>query len=545
MRSSDGGLSWADIQSNPRVCDDVDLIAPAASDAGTAYFSRNITHLYKTTDGGVTLSEVQTGGQQWSYIEALAVDPRDPSIVLIGTLTDQAQILRSADGGQTWAVSALGRHEDSHVQVITFDPGGSGLVFANAGGRLWKSQDHGATWLPLPSFDARRFIYDLAEFLEVDPQSPSVLYLAPALDVGLYGSKDGGNTWARIGSSVEQFQALWIDPARSSHLVAGTVAGVIESQDSGITWVDSSAGLTALKVLSIVEDSAQPVTLYAATNGGIFRTQDSGLNWSRTALIEPYCIAVLAPPNNRVVVGTLNNGIWLSSDRGATWRAATSQVSGGVISLAVDPGGSSTVLAGTLNGLIISTDGGDTWGPVAQVTGNASVLAGSRPGEFFGFNRDSTTSVSVTSDNGKSWDTIGLNPPADLVYPKVAGIDTSATPVVIYLTAFDGSTRWFLKSPDAGLTWSLRVPSPCGNDNPSAFVVDPRNHDRLVVGCPGLVGVAQSLDGGKTFSWIGLQGQWIETLTLTAGGSLYAGTNWNSIFRYEPPRPRRRLMRTH
>ena len=53
--------------------------------------------LFKSTDGGQTWLAV---GKGWRNLAALAVNPKDPSVVLVATA--EGTIFRSPDGGSTW-----------------------------------------------------------------------------------------------------------------------------------------------------------------------------------------------------------------------------------------------------------------------------------------------------------------------------------------------------------------------------------------------------------------------------------------------------------
>src|SRR5438309_1299226 len=82
---------------------------------------------------------------------------------------------------------------------------------------------------------------------------------------------------------------------------------------------------------------------------------------------QPRCVAIDPRDPERVYVGTMDNGLWFSTDRGASWREAGPSIDEHrVLSVAVsrsaEPAGVSVVYAGTEpSNLYRSEDGGLSW----------------------------------------------------------------------------------------------------------------------------------------------------------------------------------------
>src|SRR5207244_12730079 len=112
----------------------------------------------------------------------------------------------------------------------------------------------------------------------------------------------------------------------------------------------------------------RPARICAVTGNAVtrFRLDDPKPEFA----LEGYqarCIAIDPHDPERVYVGTMDNGLWFSTDRGASWREAGPSIDEHrVLSVAVarsaEPAGVSVVYAGTEpSNLYRSEDGGLSW----------------------------------------------------------------------------------------------------------------------------------------------------------------------------------------
>ncbi|WP_418959943.1 RICIN domain-containing protein [Streptomyces tritici] len=155
-----------------------------------------------------------------------------------------------------------------------------------------------------------------------------------------------------------------------------------------------------LGVDALATDPVDPARLYLATgtytndwagNGAILRSTDRGRTFQRTDL--PFKLGAnedgrgagerlaIDPSDHRtLLLGTRKNGLWRSTDHGATWRQVSSfpvkdgaSSGAGVSFVTYGPAGSGTVYVGVADrsaSLYRSTDGGSTWQVVpGQPTG--------------------------------------------------------------------------------------------------------------------------------------------------------------------------------
>jgi photosystem II stability/assembly factor-like uncharacterized protein len=288
LQSADEGHTWQDSGFAARA-DETKLAQLAVANNGALFAA-----------AGASLGRSADGGKSWTYVvgfptgfevTALAVSPSfaPDGIVLAGGNYATRQLLRSADGGQTWqtAYDGSGVSGASDIGVIAFSPNfaGDNTVYAwlqYAG--LLRSTDSGQTWALLPGDKGNV----LAQSLAVSGDGR--LYLG-ALYGGLYVSDDGGQSWLDLSGAVPD-QRTWssaiaFGPANTVFL--GTDVGVYRSLDGGQNWTRASVGLpvdsnlgTPLSVRALAFSGNR---LYAAlTQGGLYVSDDQGQSWRNPAV---------------------------------------------------------------------------------------------------------------------------------------------------------------------------------------------------------------------------------------------------------------------
>jgi photosystem II stability/assembly factor-like uncharacterized protein len=121
-------------------------------------------------------------------------------------------------------------------------------------------------------------------------------------------------------------------------------------------------------------------TLYLATERGVSIIRGEGVRWEGiTCLRQSKVECVLADPRdgNVAYCGTLGEGLFKTTDGGASWTACTSQPESKITALAADRAG--LIYAGSEPSSVIrSADGGATWERLAPL----SVLPGSQRWSF-------------------------------------------------------------------------------------------------------------------------------------------------------------------
>jgi photosystem II stability/assembly factor-like uncharacterized protein len=309
-------------------------------------------------------------GDTSGRINAIAISPADPRIVLLGAST--GGVWRSEDGGETFA-PVSDDQVDLAVGYIAFAPSQPNIVYAGMGdGRggyngsgVLRSTDAGKTWTRVnnTSLPSPGRIFRVA----VDPHDANRVYAAQ------FAYRDGNSS------------------------IAG---GVFVSTDGGVNWKTTLLGLAR----DVVLHPTQPRTIYAALNrvdrpvnqvAGVYRSTDGGDTWERI-YASPYAttqdirVAVTPADANRIYVylGGLPQGstareirLTASTDGGATWatRRLNEVVDAGQFGyntyFYADPANADTLYIGSRD-VYKSTNSGANW---ANINNSFSVNGNYNP----------------------------------------------------------------------------------------------------------------------------------------------------------------------
>jgi photosystem II stability/assembly factor-like uncharacterized protein len=400
-----------------------------------------------TNDSSVVI-EVCGGAPQipvtmgW-YCNTIAVDPTDAERVWVGGV----DLFRSDNGGRTWGrasywwsenvESSPFVHADQHV--IAFHPQFNGTTnriayFGSDGGVFRTTDAHGqvvvgSTAICEGVFSGMRFEplnhdYGVTQFYHGIVLPDGHTFFGGTQDNGtIRGTfEDGPNQWTRVLGGDGGYVAVDADPA--------------------FVYAESQFGRVARS-----EDG-----------GRTFGSFTQGINPGNFLFVTP----MAADPNRPLTVWLGGGQMWRAANGNAWLRASApfGSADGLASALAIAPGNSDRVLAGTNLGSIFRTNAGKSSGPGTSWTAT-------RP-------RDGFVS-SITFDPGDT----------NVVYATYAG--------------FGGAHVWM--SIDGGATWSPRDGIEAGAlpDIPvHSLAVDPTQDGRLFLGTD--LGVFVSLDRGEHWS---------------------------------------------
>jgi len=202
--SSDGGQSWTQAKVPTRAL----LTGVYLHDNQLGWAVGHDSVVLRTRDGGVTWERVHHAPENERPL--LDVWFKDAERGL--ATSAYGELLATSDGGDSWEPRAVRDGDDFHLNQLAAAADGT-LYLAGEAGHLYRSDDGGETWVPLPSPYAGSFfgLLPLAE--------------GPVLAFGLRGrlfaSADRGKTWTRIETASEAtlLSGLQIGPGR--YVVAG------------------------------------------------------------------------------------------------------------------------------------------------------------------------------------------------------------------------------------------------------------------------------------------------------------------------------------
>jgi photosystem II stability/assembly factor-like uncharacterized protein len=381
--------------------------------------------LFRTTNGGMTWTAINNGYQS-ANIRALAAHPLDTNpagaVILAGlgdAFTTSIPTYKSSDGGSNWSPS-LGGLNAEQIRWLTIDP----------------------TTVDADPFTAENFTVYAGGRSERIPTLTSK-------DGGIYKSTDAGVTWTTIDNGIAlvggvrqmgTVRAIALDPnscasppcgSGSSPLQTIYAAGsgfagepgqpylsarIYKSTNAGASWVASESGLPPTEdlgppgtftylssiVVPLVLDPVTPSTLYVGTvtswstayggtptlDNGVFKSTDGGATWVHSSNGLPRLagagsshqdvLALAINPANPLIlyagvtsfqVGGAVGSIYKSTDGGANWFESGTGIAGqDVRALFLDPADASgdTIYAGT------GGNGADAGGVYRSTDGGAT-----------------------------------------------------------------------------------------------------------------------------------------------------------------------------
>ena len=323
--------------------------------------------VWKTTNAGASWSPL-TDSQCSLNIGGVAVDPKNPSIVYVGTgelnaVSLGCGILRSIDGGANW--TRFGDVTFSYqsiyaypvgtfyVDTVTAGSNNSTVVLAGTYLGVFRSTNSGLTWTKTYPTAAQNS-FGRADAIVAQPGNPNVIY-------------------AGVGD---------IPPGSAGATITG---GVFRSADKGVTWTNlpTPPGLTphATYRWAVATSTTDPNKLWvaAASGGGrltgFFVWDDVGQSWTTLNSAGVYTGAARADfgsqadydfvlavdPSNAQRIFIAGVRMFRSIDGGTTWRQAATDIHVDWHALTFDPTNPRRIVVGSDGGVFLSLDGGDTW----------------------------------------------------------------------------------------------------------------------------------------------------------------------------------------
>lgn len=316
--------------------------------------------VWKSVNAGLTFTPIFDGQGSFST-GAIAIDPKNPNVIWVGSGENNAQrvvaygdgVYKSIDAGRTWR--NVGLRESEHIGRILIDPRNSDIVYVASQGPLWskggerglyKTTDGGATWTRVLHVDDWTGVNDVQQ----DPRNPDVLV---------------ATTWQR--------------QRRTCCFVAGGPgSGVHRSTDGGKTWTKSQSGFPSVDLgrIGLAMSPADPDVVYAVAEaaqgrGGFFRSRDGGVNWERMSGYQTggnYYNEIFADPHNVDRVYAVDVILQVTEDGGRNFRRVGEQKKHvDNHSVWIDPDDTEHLVVGGDGGVYESWDRGASWRFVANL----------------------------------------------------------------------------------------------------------------------------------------------------------------------------------
>jgi photosystem II stability/assembly factor-like uncharacterized protein len=300
-------------------------------------------------------------------VRSLLLDSKKKGVVLLGT--SDGRIFRSSDSGRSWISLKPGIGPYEYViDTLVQHPSEADHIYAGAwdlhseGGGLFESKDGGLTWARIVLAQGPSAVRGFA----ICNSSPK--YMIAGTLSGAYISSDGGRNWKHVGGrDLEKAESVAIDPKDYRSLYVGTWRLGYKSIDFGRTWTKVDKGMPLdSDLFSIAINSKNPEIVYASACSGVYRSANGAMSWTRMRLLpDRFTVraqAVYIDPTDpqKIYVGT-TEGLFVSPDDGAKWERLTPQ-DVTVNAIQIDPNDGRRILIGTeYNGLLLSENGGQKW----------------------------------------------------------------------------------------------------------------------------------------------------------------------------------------
>jgi photosystem II stability/assembly factor-like uncharacterized protein len=207
--------------------------------------------VYKTSDGGKTWAQVLKINED-TGVSDIAMDPQSPDILYAAAYERRRTpygfsgggpdggIYKTTDGGATWKrltkglpyENAAGDVGRIGLDIYRKDPNIVYALVQHEKGGTYRSEDKGETWKKMGDTNPRPSYYSQ---IRIDPNNDLRIW---ELGAQMFYSEDGGKKFAtdRVKGIHGDFHAMWIDPADSSRMIAGSDGGIHWSYDAGRTW---------------------------------------------------------------------------------------------------------------------------------------------------------------------------------------------------------------------------------------------------------------------------------------------------------------------
>ena len=344
------------------------------------------------------------------------------------------------------------------------------------------STDDGFTWSSVLSFPSRVFLTELAvngPNLAANVQDFTIL-----AHFQIFNSQDNGATWRRIYVTSSLLQNLMVDDSGYVYAVEPT-QGILYRY-SGTRWIAISAPQSFLMETTIPPDVSPSLKIAGAvTHAG------------------------------SLLIGTLQNGMYISTDRGATWRhtlfSGSTSYSISTINASLPDrilvGASPNSNAHTNGGVFVSKDSGKSWQGMGLTGFSISAVVPAGAEDLFALADNQVARYTAST---------GVWRPADLGGKQFTALQVSSKNTVLASSDFLS----VLRSTDEGQSWSggeLR-----GND---VFAVTTNDSGDILVGTLGNRVYRSPADGLRwTQSAVGAIGEYVFSFA-KQNGSIFAGTD--------------------
>ena len=363
--------------------------------------------IYRSDNGGLTWSPVDRGLNS-SLVEAVAVDPHNPDVLVISTgglgSIVGGHIYKSVNGGQTW-------QETYNVggDYLSYD---NGFLYAASYHAILSSDNFGSTWNIVSNFS-----YLVTTMAETDNGS-TILVGTSSFDIPygntvntgeIFRSTDSGSNYSVVATfpGYNTVSQIVVNPSNHSNVWALVYQGytsspnLFESNTGGSTWNtvnDTAVGIKNPVVNVTLEDS------FYVTEPLSYSANETSRNASADIYEVPQGIAI--DPINGSIIYVIGPGyVYKSTDFGKHFINLGDEYGQNIGQdnriINIDPLNDSVMFIGSDQGLIVTYNGGESWTGIDNRSSNMLYDVAADGSNIFTTVQDWSP---LFSDNyGKTW----------------------------------------------------------------------------------------------------------------------------------------------
>jgi photosystem II stability/assembly factor-like uncharacterized protein len=293
--------------------------------------------LFRSLDHGETFRRACDGVFVECDVRAIAVHPRRPEVLYLGT---EVGLYVSEDGADNWQLLPAPL-EGLQVWSLCLTPARPDrLIAGTCPSAVYLSEDGGKTWRAAAVKmirDCPRIMHTRVTCITADPDNPDRLWAGVEID-GLHLSEDGGRTWTPTsgeGLTSRDIHGLVVQPARGGRkrLLATTNNDLSLSDDGGRTW--RAAGMKGplpwayCRALTARLDDPDALLLGGGDappgcEGLVARSLDGGSTWTPAAMpgranSTMWSFACHGADPRLIYSASVSGQVFRSTDGGASW----------------------------------------------------------------------------------------------------------------------------------------------------------------------------------------------------------------------------------